>query len=104
MLKSLAFIAQDIVYGPAVMVLALVLVLLELAVLVLAVRRRKRGPKPLSFKLHAIVGAAIAALPLLVGMSVHAARATMLAALGDSDPTNKAMALSRGITGQINGI
>jgi hypothetical protein len=40
MLSSLIFVAKDIFYGPAVMVLALVLVLIQLAVLGLALRGR----------------------------------------------------------------
>jgi len=103
MLSSLIFVAEDIFYGPAVMVLALVLVLIQLAVLGLALRGRKRG-KPLSMKLHALAGAAIAALPVLIAVSVHTARATMLAALDVGAPSDKASALSRGISGQINGI
>jgi len=103
MLRSLILVAEDMFYGPALMVLALALALLQVAVLVLVLRQRKRG-KPPSMKLHAIAGAAIAPLPVLIAVSVHTARATMIAAINDVAPSHKAMALSRGISGQINGI
>jgi hypothetical protein len=103
MLSSLAQVADDIFYGRAVMSLALALVVLEIVVLVMAVRRRKRD-LPLSFKLHAIAGAAIAALPFLIGVSVHAARALITGVFGEPDPSLKATALSHGIGGQVSGI
>lgn len=102
-MASLAHVADDILYGRAVMGLALVLVLLQLVVLVMAVRRRKRR-LPLSLKVHAIAGAAIAALPVLIGVSVHAARALIMGVFDKLDPSEKATDLSRGIGGQISGI
>jgi hypothetical protein len=95
---------DDIVYGRAVVGLTLFLVVLELVVLVMAVRRRSHGPAPLSWKVHAIAGVAIAALPVLIGASVHAARALVMGVFDKLDPSEKAMDLSRGIGGQISGI
>ena len=94
----------DIVYGPAAALLALILVVLELVVLVIAIRRRRRGGTPLSLTVHAIAGAAAVALPVVIGFSVHAARAMMIGVYGETDPSTKAQALSRGISGQISGI
>ncbi len=99
---------DQIIYGPIVVGVGLAILGLQLVVLVIAVRRRRRGAAPpLSLKLHAIAGAWIAVFPVVVGISVHAARASMLRvyAGGDSvDASEKAMALSRGMSGQTNAI
>lgn len=99
---------DQIIYGPIVVGVGLAILGLQLVVLVIAVRRRRRGAAPpLSLKLHAIAGAWIAVFPVVVGISVHAARASMLRvyAGGDSvDASEKAMALSRGMSGQMNAI
>ena len=77
MIAALVQVAEDIVYGRAVVSLALALVALQIVVLVMAVRRRRRGAV-LPLKLHAIAGAAIAAQPVVAGLSVDAARALIL--------------------------
>ena len=97
---------DDIVYGRALAGLAAVVILFELAVSISALRRQRSGQAPLSSRTHAIAGAVIAALPVALGFSVHAARRLMLDVyFGSSvDPGEKAAAISRGLAGQMNAI
>ena len=97
---------DDIFYGPVIVPLGLALILFQLIVLVTAIRRRKPGRPPLSLRLHAIAGLSIVPLPVLFGLSIHAARMTMLAAFtgaGD-DPSEKATAIARGMSGQMSAL
>jgi len=96
---------DDIFYGAIIVPLGLALILFQLVVLVVAVRRRRRGRPLRSLRLHAIAGLSILPLPVLIGFSVHAARATMLAAFTASEDvfaSEKAMALSHGMAGQMS--
>lgn len=97
---------DDIFYGTVIVPLGLALILFQLVVLVISIRRRKPGRPPLSLRLHAIAGLAIVPLPILIGFSVHAARMTMLAAFvgADGDPSEKATAVARGMSGQMNAL
>ena len=96
-----------IFYGPIVVGIGAAVLLFELVVMVMASRRRRRADAPpLSMKVHALAGAVIAAFPIAVGISVHAARSLMFQVyFGDgADPSEKATALSRGMSGQMNAI
>jgi hypothetical protein len=98
---------EDIFYGQVIVPYGLALVAFQLIVLVLAVRRRRRAGRPLSVRLHVIAGLSILLMPILIGLSVHAARATMLGVDFNSfggDPSEKAAALSRGMSGQMSAI
>jgi hypothetical protein len=97
---------EQIIYGPALAGVALAVIAFELVVLVMAARRQRSGRAPLSLRLHAIAAGAIAALPMLGGISVHAARKLMFAAYSGSgiDPSEKASDLARGMSGQMNAI
>jgi hypothetical protein len=97
---------DNIFYGTVIVPLGLALILFQLVMLVVAIRRRKPGRPPLSRRLHAIAGLSIVPLPVLVGFSIHAARMTMLAAFvgADGDPSEKATAIARGISGQLNAL
>jgi hypothetical protein len=97
---------DQIFYGPVLFGIGIALLVFELIVLVLASGRRRRG-EPFSFRLHAIAGAAIVPLPVAVGLSMHAARAAMLAVFSgtsSADATDKAMAVSRGLASQVNAL
>lgn len=97
----------QIVYGPLLAGLAVAIVACQIVVIVLATRRRRRGGVPLPLRVHAMAGVVIAALPIVAGISVHAARALMFAAFSSTsglEPGEKATAIARGISGQINAI
>ena len=77
--------------------------------MVMAVRRRRREAEPpLSLAVHAIAGACIAAFVVAVGISVHAACASMLRVYAGAGRRRRepqaALALSRGMAGQMNAI
>jgi hypothetical protein len=97
--------AEDIVYGPAVVCIAVDVVVFQIVVMVIAVWRRRRGAlMPLT--VHAVAGAAIAVLPVVFGLSVHAARALMVDAMTTTslDESQKAAAMWRSISGQSSAI
>jgi hypothetical protein len=98
---------DDIFYGPVVVGVGLALLAVQLVVLVMAVRRRRRGLAPLPLSRHAVAGVLIAALPIAIGISVHAARASLLAvfhATGAGDPSERATTLSYGLGSQMSAL
>ena len=102
MLDSLTHALNAVPHGELFFSLAAAVVALQLAVLAVAWRRRRR-PAP-TLRLHALAGLAILLVPLSAEICVHAARETMMAALGPGTPADKAAALSAGISGQLNAI
>jgi hypothetical protein len=95
---------DTIFYRPAVVGVGLAVIVFQIVVLVMAVGRRRRGAV-LPLKLHMIAAAVIAVLPIVAGISVHAARALMFEAVASpSGPSEKAAAISRSLAGQMNTI
>jgi hypothetical protein len=97
---------DDIVYGRAFGALGLTVVVFQAIVLVMAVRRQRGARGPLSLKAHAIAGGLIALLPLMAGISVHAARTLMFSVyFGNGvDSSEKGSALGQGISAQLSAI
>jgi protein-S-isoprenylcysteine O-methyltransferase Ste14 len=97
---------DQIIYGRPLAGLALAILALELVVFVMAGLRLRRGRAPLPLKVHAIAGASILALPIFVGLSVHAARGLMLGLFldGTGNPIERSRSLNIGIAGQLNAI
>jgi hypothetical protein len=99
---SLTNAMNDVPHGELVFSLGAAVLVLQLAVLAVAWRRRRR-PAP-TLRLHALAGLAIFLVPLSAGLCVHAARETMLSALGPGAADDKVAALNAGISGQLNAI
>ena len=93
---------DDVPHGTLFFSLGAAVLVLQLAVLAVAWRRR-RHPAP-TLRLHVLAGLAILLVPLSAGLCVHAARETMLSALGPGAVDDKVAALNAGISGQLNAI
>ena len=79
---------DDIPHGGLFFSLGVAVLVLQLTVLAVAWRRRRR-PAP-TLRLQALAGLTILLLPLSAELCVHAARETMMAALGPGSPADKA--------------
>jgi hypothetical protein len=107
LIASLLRSFEDMVYGWIVAGLGFIVLVVQLVVLVIASRRARRADAaPLPLKVHGVAGATIAAFLIAVGVSVHAARALMFQVFFGNltDPSEKAVLLSRGMSGQMNAI
>jgi hypothetical protein len=97
-LDALAEIPNGAVLG----VIALAVLLVQLGVLLVAWTRS--ASEAWLSRLHALSGATILALPISAVAIVHQSRSLILEAIASSDPSGKATAVSRGISGQLNAI
>jgi hypothetical protein len=98
-------VVDEVVYGRAFLGVVAGVLALQVVALGVALRRRRRAAgQPASLRLQVVAGLSILALPIVTGLSVHAARALIASAIHGTDPSEKARALSAGISGQLNAI
>jgi hypothetical protein len=98
-------VVDEVVYGRAFLGVVAAVLAFQVVALGVALRRRRRGAGPsASMRLQVMAGLSILALPILAGVSVHAARALIADAIHGTDASEKARALSAGISGQLNAI